>query len=188
MRETLERLEAHDLHPRAPRRNPDAPHDQIGQTEQRDGADNHDRATPMQQHLVEIIPRPSGGLNQHARLGIGNIDASLGARELLQQRLFVGDTCGWIGRSIRGQFLSGRRYSHCNRQQRYGDHHEASAHQKSHAGRAPSISTRAPTKRAGLDFDAFVVSRHPAPGTRAVAALQNALLVNLGDDFAVACQ
>ena len=106
---SLEGLEAQDLLSGTPCRNPDPSHDQIGHAEQRDRAEDHDRAAPMQQHLVEIVPGPPGGLDQHAGLAVGNVDAPFDARSLLQQLSFAGDARGRIGRAIRAELLRDRR-------------------------------------------------------------------------------
>ena len=100
MRETLKRLEAEDFLSAAPCCNPQASHDEIGGAENHDHAEDHDRAGPMQQYLVEIIPRSSCRLDQHRRLGIGNIDPSFDAGNLLEQRLLIDDARRWIGRAI----------------------------------------------------------------------------------------
>ena len=86
MRKSLEGLEAENLLPGAPCRDPEPSHDQIGGAQNRDHAEDHDRAAPMQQNLVEIVPGPSRGLDQHAGLGVGNVDAPFDARRLLEQR------------------------------------------------------------------------------------------------------
>jgi hypothetical protein len=66
VREPLKGLEADDLLARTPCRNAQPSHDQIGGAQNRDHAEDHDRAAPTQENFVEIIPRSSGRLDQHA--------------------------------------------------------------------------------------------------------------------------
>ena len=93
-------LKRGDLLPGASRRDPDASQDQIGRGQAGDRAEDHDRAAPMQHDLVEIVPGPPGGLDQHARLRVGNVDVAFNARRFSQQRLFVHDARVRIGCAI----------------------------------------------------------------------------------------
>src|SRR5258705_324282 len=106
MRKSLKVPEAEDFPSRTSRRNSDPTHNHIGQCEQRDGAQDHDRAAPTQQYLVEIIPRPSRRVDQNTRFGIGNVDAPLEAGELLhlgaQRQLAFAEPVGAVFRKLLG--------------------------------------------------------------------------------------
>ena len=78
----------------------------LRQSEYRDGAEDCDRADPMQQHLMEILPRSPCRLDQHAGFGVGNVGASFDAGGLLQQRLFIDDAGRWVRGAIRTEFLA----------------------------------------------------------------------------------
>ena len=73
-------------------RNPEPPEDQIGGAQSGNHAENHDRAEPAQYDFVEMIPKPSGGLNKNALSLIGLVDESLDAWRLLKQHLLAFDT------------------------------------------------------------------------------------------------
>ena len=64
----------------------------------------------MQCHFVEVIPCPPRGLDQDARALIGNDNPPLDPRDLLQQRMLIGEACIGIGRAV-GVALLGAGYS-----------------------------------------------------------------------------
>ena len=114
------------------------PHDQIGDAQCRDHAEDHDRAAPMQENFVEIIPGPSGGLDQHGCLRIGNVYPSFSARHLLEQVAFAGDACSRIRRAIGAELLCDRR-GRRHEGEHHGKEYEANACKKHHDDHPPLV-------------------------------------------------
>src|SRR5258707_14917922 len=138
---------------------------------------------------MEIIPLPPSGLHEDASPFAWDIDPSLNAGRLLKQFLLGHDARSWIRRAIRAKLLC----EHWHRR-----HHSQNCQRKDNRANVSKIRphNHSPVlrRRRSLssatdsysDSDALMISGGPTPRAGTVPALHHALLVDFGDDRAVA--
>ena len=186
MHESLERIETRYLASGSPGRDADPSENEISRGQAGEGAEDDDGGEPMQRDLVKVIPGPPGGLNEHACASRWECRCALRCAEIAATASVRSPR--W--RPDRPLAAAGRRPACPRRRSRRPQ--ATPTTKRARANKA--IIAHAPVglrqalvvSLATSHRDPLAIGGLPAPRAGAVTALDHALLVDLGNDLAVA--
>ena len=160
-----------------------APHE-IEHDHEGDHAQNGQAADQAQRHLVEVAPIAAAGLFERAGLLIGEAASTGNTLELVEELLLfhgVGGRIDVLGARWRSADANAGKKKRSRHQAQVPEQEGHRSLPKFFAPTIPAIIWIGTSKR-----DGFAICRLPSPGAGAVAALDNALLVDVRNDLTVA--
>src|SRR5215467_8934561 len=186
MDEPLKRVEAHDIDARAASFDPHHTARQIEHDQHGEHSQYRNSADPMQPNLMELPPLAALRLLDDIRFHVGNASETLDPIELLEELLLLDRLRCGVDRS--GLLRRKRRHGGADEKQDRGNEQLNPSREYRH-DLSPLVCAGPNSSTAPLSgCDGLAVSGLPSPGARAVAALGHAVLVDLGDDLAIACE